>query len=365
MIDEVLVYDRALNDSEVAALAPPVQAPDGPILHYDMENLTADGRMKDLSGNGNDGSFWGSPSPPIVEGRFGLARSFAQPGRIHVGDNGIQTGLAYTGGDMSFGAWVRMNASETDGGYILSKPWNGNGAYNWQLYITPGNQPQIRLYGNTWWESPLGTALVPGQITHLFVVVKNDRSVRLYRNGQIDIRTTHTLTSWSPPYNGFASANLPLVIGTLYPYGTDPPVHSFFSFDGMIDEVLVYDRALNDSEVAALAEHGSSSIFDLAHSISQRGDTAKIGIPLLPHLEEDQSVPQSLAVPVFQTSMLKGVYQVTAGWTETTLAVALTFSRLMVGAWIPGVSVSFRIFRHEQHPSSFTVFEIERAGRAW
>src|SRR5438552_183206 len=126
-----------------------VPPPSPLVLAYDMETLTADGRMKDLSGNGNHGTMKGTPQPTVVPGRFDLARSFASPGRIHVGSKGQQTAFKYLGGDMSFGAWVRINASETDGGYILSKPWNGNGAYNWQLYVTPGHQPQVRLYGNT------------------------------------------------------------------------------------------------------------------------------------------------------------------------------------------------------------------------
>src|SRR5437867_1513063 len=59
-IDEVLVYNRALNASEISTLAPRPPPSNGPVLAYDMENLTADGRMKDLSGNGHDGTITGT-----------------------------------------------------------------------------------------------------------------------------------------------------------------------------------------------------------------------------------------------------------------------------------------------------------------
>src|SRR5439155_20706307 len=140
-------------------------------------------RITDLSGNGTDGMICGTPPPAVVPGRLGLARSFAELGRNQVGSSRqLQSFPTRRSSDL-FGAWIRVNASETDGGYILSKPWNGNGAYNWQLYITAGNQPQVRLYGNTWWTSPVGTPLVAGQLTHIFVVLGSDKSVKLYRNG--------------------------------------------------------------------------------------------------------------------------------------------------------------------------------------
>src|SRR5438093_12143237 len=44
-----------------------------PRLAYDMETLTADGKMKDLSGNGNHGTIVGTTD---AAGEIGRARSF-------------------------------------------------------------------------------------------------------------------------------------------------------------------------------------------------------------------------------------------------------------------------------------------------
>src|SRR3989442_13596728 len=63
-------------------LSPP-PPPGSPRLSYDMENLTADGRMKDLSGYGNHGTMAGTTDVP---GTFGRARQFnsSHPDRVIV-----------------------------------------------------------------------------------------------------------------------------------------------------------------------------------------------------------------------------------------------------------------------------------------
>ena len=72
-IDEVRLYNRALNASEVASLTLLPSISDGSILSYDMENLTVDGLMKDLSGNLNDGNLSGTVA---ATGRIGWGRGF-------------------------------------------------------------------------------------------------------------------------------------------------------------------------------------------------------------------------------------------------------------------------------------------------
>src|SRR2546422_3785515 len=68
-IDEVVVFSRALSDGEIAGLAPPPPA-NAPILHYDMETLLPDGRMKDLSGYANHGTLFGTTA---IAGKIGQA----------------------------------------------------------------------------------------------------------------------------------------------------------------------------------------------------------------------------------------------------------------------------------------------------
>src|SRR2546425_12211002 len=76
--DEVFVFSRALTDAEIATLAPPPPV-DGPILRYDMETLTSDGRMKDLSGHVHHGTITGTTD---IAGKVGRARRFNPGDRI-------------------------------------------------------------------------------------------------------------------------------------------------------------------------------------------------------------------------------------------------------------------------------------------
>src|SRR5437667_6561195 len=69
-VDELLVYQRALSDAEIAALAPSPPAT-GPVLQYNMETRLSDGRMKDLSGHANHGTITG---PTDIVGKVGRAR---------------------------------------------------------------------------------------------------------------------------------------------------------------------------------------------------------------------------------------------------------------------------------------------------
>src|SRR2546430_9037322 len=75
VIDEIRVFESRNSDSEIAGLASGVPTSDtsGPMLYYDMENLTADGRMKDLSGHGNNGTLSGTTD---ASGEVGRARDF-------------------------------------------------------------------------------------------------------------------------------------------------------------------------------------------------------------------------------------------------------------------------------------------------
>src|SRR5439155_23492283 len=74
---------------------PPV---DGPILRYDMETLTSDGRMKDLSGHVHHGMLWGTTDIP---GKVGRARHF------NAGDRITAPAIPVPATDFTVAAWFR------------------------------------------------------------------------------------------------------------------------------------------------------------------------------------------------------------------------------------------------------------------
>src|SRR5439155_3733366 len=108
-IDQLLIFSRPLTSEEIAALVPPSEppSPPGPVVSYDMEILTPDGRMADLSGHGNHGTINGSVD---VSGKVGRAREFdGIDDYIEVPDSSslhVSTGIAIA-------AWVYLEANHT------------------------------------------------------------------------------------------------------------------------------------------------------------------------------------------------------------------------------------------------------------
>ena len=110
ILDEVQIFARALNGDEIAALVleAPAHAP-GPRLAYDMETLTTDGKMKDLSGHGNHGTISGATD---VAGIVGRARQFnGIADYVEVPDS---SDLHVSGG-ITIAAWVYLQADHTGG----------------------------------------------------------------------------------------------------------------------------------------------------------------------------------------------------------------------------------------------------------
>src|SRR5207249_11494252 len=100
-IDEFRLYSRVLTREEIAALVPPRLPSSTPVLAYDLENLTADGKMKDLRGNGNHGTVFGTTDS---EGKVGRARSFNGTGDKIVVPS--FAGFGGAGSAVSVEAWV-------------------------------------------------------------------------------------------------------------------------------------------------------------------------------------------------------------------------------------------------------------------
>ena len=119
--------------------------------------------------------------------------------------------------EYSFEMWV--NSSDTSGQYF-SKPWNGNGEYNYRAehnswYTSVGNQGHSQSF----------TSLATGTWQHAVFIV-NATQKAVYRNGVLDAAfTNHSITDVTPLS---ASLNLELSIMTLYPYGNafNLPTHA-------------------------------------------------------------------------------------------------------------------------------------------
>src|SRR3989454_214231 len=120
IVDEVLVYDRALLDQKITRLNSRHLVIS--YLDFDLENLTADGRMKDLSGHGHDGTITGATDVP---GKVGRARHFAGGDRI------TASAISVSGVSFTVAAWFNWTTSPSP----FYSGIQGGGCCSWELRV--------------------------------------------------------------------------------------------------------------------------------------------------------------------------------------------------------------------------------------
>ncbi|MFA5393425.1 MAG: LamG-like jellyroll fold domain-containing protein [Candidatus Ratteibacteria bacterium] len=179
------------------------------------------------------GSCWGT----------GYLSFEGQNDRVHVADINE---MAYIGGQMTVLARIYRDAGETDGGYIVSKYWNGNGDINYFIRIEGNGNLTFWIGGATYWVKYTNTALPSGQWSTVAMTVDVNRTVTGYLNGTQLFSEQHTVTNWTPP-NG--DSNVPLCIGSLYPYNSGWAGSPDLSFKGKIDELRIHKSKLSGAEI--------------------------------------------------------------------------------------------------------------------
>ncbi|MEK7510606.1 MAG: LamG-like jellyroll fold domain-containing protein [Patescibacteria group bacterium] len=160
----------------------------------------------------------------------------------------------YRGGDMTIAMWVNQDVGET-WGYLISKPWNGSGVYNYRINLDPTDTLSFTLRGETEWGTAIPNKLQEGKWTYIVVSLKGtSQEVTIYMNGQLSVSTIHSILGWTSIPGG--DGNISLAIGTLYPYGAAWVGLADYEFDGKIDDVSVFERALTTAEVKKLYAAG-------------------------------------------------------------------------------------------------------------
>ena len=253
-IDDVRVYRRALSASEVATMYG-----SGQTTRKEVSNLNLIGKWNfdegtgtladDSSGNGYNGTLTNAPT--WTKGKVGKGLSFdGLNDYVTVASN---SSLKYQGGNFSFAGWIYINSTETSGGYFFSKPWNGSGQYNYYLYTAANSTVTLNLHGAS--QDGLATLaeLAPGVWYHIAFTLDSSRNIVLYVNGVSNRTATHGITDWTP---SSGDANLPLAIGTLYPYGEGWGGVAGHAIDAKMDDIRVYGRTLTAGEIRTLYDIG-------------------------------------------------------------------------------------------------------------
>lgn len=235
MLDDIRLYDRRLTDVEVALLY-------GLVGHWRLDEkngLTA----VDSTVFANDGALQGSPVWKPEDG--------AVDGALEFGGSSDHVDLGtfdVSGGAMSIAAWFRADklTGSAEDGRIISKATGQNTQHHYFMLSTMKSDSSVRLCmrirtnGNTKTLIADSGNLTTGQWTHA-VAVYDGTDMVLYKDGVEVGRIGKSGTLDTDP-------TVPVWIG-------DNPGPSAKPFDGLIDDVRIYNRALCVDEIAEL--HGA------------------------------------------------------------------------------------------------------------
>jgi hypothetical protein len=228
--DEVMVYNRALSAGEIRYLAgfraKVDPGTDGLVAYYALDN-----DANDASGNGLDGALMGDPN--FVEGIAGMAMDLdGVDDYIDCGNDPVIDAIS----EISVSAWLNIRSINTAWQAAVAKGENA-----WRL-SNVNMDPRFH-FGVTWWNQPEvysvdGVTEVGFDEWHHVTGTYDGADVKIYLDGALDASAPTTVPI------GISTTNLFI--------GLNPESDGTF-WDGLIDEVMIYQRALSEEEVLYLA----------------------------------------------------------------------------------------------------------------
>ncbi len=201
-----------------------------------------DGDVTDASGNGNDGTISGNAA--LASDRFGTpngAMFFSGESDSYV-DVGDPPEFQISGA-MTLTAWVFLNGANVNNSRIVAKQ-AGGGSRSWNL----NTEAAAGGVANpaTFQISETGAAIVTlvdtqplptDQWVHMAGVYRPGEAMELYVDGQLHARNTSGI-----PASQFSDNGMPVLIGSRSGCGN-------CGWDGNIDDVRIYARALSAGEI--------------------------------------------------------------------------------------------------------------------
>ncbi len=161
--------------------------------------------------------------------------------------DGSQTGLDITG-DLTICCWVKPESLSNVGFFVTKWATSGNQrSYMLYTYGVAGGDVTAALSDNGTdlaWANTVGSVLSTGTWAHV-AVVYNGTDIRIYVDGALSENGSDNPKTYSSGiYNGTADVR----VG-----GRDG---SSNYFDGLMDEVAIFDRALSAEEIADIYNYG-------------------------------------------------------------------------------------------------------------
>ena len=214
----------------------------------------------DASGNGNTGQVSGASW--LAAGRYGKALNFnGTSSKVTIADSAS----LHLSSAMTLEAWIQPSVIDNTWRDVIYKGWN---VYFLEVNSDQGSLPirpaeNLSVGGNN---STYGPApLAAGQWAHL-AVTYNGAQIVLYVNG--------VAISTKAQTGNIVASNNPLQIGGDYDFGQ--------YFNGIIDEVRVYNRALTAAEIRADMATPVTTTTVTTTSLTSLGRTTQAAVSPVP-----------------------------------------------------------------------------------
>jgi hypothetical protein len=244
IIDEVVLYSRALSKAEVRYLAGD-RAPLDPSL---IAWWQLDDNTDDSTGNGHNGTIEGAPTwlSPGWDGAGACMQFGGDADRITVDSFDV------TGTGITLAAWINPITLMNDARMVSKSQGSGTADHYWAMILSGSGEDNLEFRfrtdtgSTTRRTSPDGTEVLANEWTHVAATWDaGDPVMRLYRNGtEID----------SVDKAGSAVATAAdVMIGIGNQSATVPGDGAIRPFGGLLDDVRVYDRGLSPAEILELA----------------------------------------------------------------------------------------------------------------
>jgi len=214
------------------------------VAYWKLDDATGTS-VADASGNGNTGTFRNGPT--WTSGMVNGAIMFdGLNDHITVPD---VAALKYAGGELTLSTWAYIDPAETDGGWLISKFWNGASMLNYGVYLGDDYRVSLILQSSDgdWWNHSArltsSNALSVGTWHHIAFTVDTAQLIKLYVDGILVDSGTRLISTWTDNYD------IPLAIGTWYPYGDGWPGITGHSLQGMMDDVCICAHMLTANDI--------------------------------------------------------------------------------------------------------------------
>jgi hypothetical protein len=230
-----LISSCVVEEDTAPVTPPPPSVNNGLVAYFSFE-----GNADDLSGNNFHGSIQGAR--PTAD-RFGNQNgAYLFDGTDDFISLGNVEEMSFGGAESyTIAAWVRAN-ERTEGTNIIVSKWNGGVLAGWYLGVT--DERKAISYRNVVpWATTTEEEVTADEFVHLITSYDGEaRELMLYINGEL----VKTQPFGTHPYD----QRTPVLIGALHSRNA---VANFYQ--GVIDDIRIYDRLLNEEEITYLAEN--------------------------------------------------------------------------------------------------------------